>query len=211
MKKILITYILIFFFLSNTFAQKNNSKLELTLIEKILINNRLWIDYWKEIDPKFSLNDFNIFLIDSIAIENDDLYYFITEYSKSIDFLYFYSPDKKYFIDIYSYRADLHIENNSYYYGGQVDTKLTIVNTNRVDSCKVLATLGPDCDFEDALWLNNTQFIVFATDSSSKLKPMLIYYDLESKIKKIYYGKDYDIILCNTNFFMRKFPFVKLK
>ena len=148
----------------------------------MILDNKLWIKSWKDIDKTFSLNDFEKEFEKGIKL--DWFNYSESELkTESFDSLLIHSNSGK-SIDLYSYNTIFEKEEESVFVQSGIDSKIFINDINKRKA--ELITTGSIEVIEDALWLNNNTVIVLGYLFEDKLVPFIWFFQIEKNIQARY-------------------------
>ena len=164
-------------------SKKINLEFELSdSIKNRILDNKLWIKSWKDIDKTFSLNDFEKEFEKGIKL--DWFNYSESELkTESFDSLLIHSNSGK-SIDLYSYNTIFEKEEESVFVQSGIDSKIFINDINKRKA--ELITTGSIEVIEDALWLNNNTVIVLGYLFEDKLVPFIWFFQIEKNIQARY-------------------------
>jgi hypothetical protein len=143
---------------------------------------------WTKTFNTFSLASFEKY--GSTAFENidymdiEDVQDFYTVYKPALSF----SPDKKQFLDIYSYWLALEKEGKTIVSrGGEPDQVISLCNFKTRKWTRILFQ-GTTERIQDALWISNSKFILVGTreNASGKQSPVIYLGDIVTKTFKVF-------------------------
>lgn len=127
--------------------------------------------------------------------------------------LLFYSPDSLLFLDIYSYRVGLTKEGKTLVGVFDVDTKVVLVDIFNRKS-RLLITAGTVANYDDCLWLDKNTFLLMGSysefiENKECFRPFILIYDVKNNLYCKYVFTN-TIDKLNQQFFMKRYPFIKI-
>ncbi|WP_282086931.1 hypothetical protein [Aquimarina algiphila] len=199
--------------LNNQTSQLKTKKLNLEFklsdsISNKVLDNKLWIKSWLDIDSTFSINDFEKEFEKRLKLN-----WFNYEQSelkiKSFDSLLIRSNQGK-LIDLYSYNTVFEEEEGSIFVQSGVDTKVFIDNGNNKRT--ELITTGSIEIVEDAFWMDDDTIILLGYLHEDKLVPFVWFFQIKENIQARYitdrnFGGEKE----RPNFLLYKYPDIKQK
>ncbi|MDY8137909.1 hypothetical protein [Aquimarina sp. 2201CG5-10] len=195
--------------INNQISKKINLEFELSdSIKNRILENKLWINSWTDIDSTFSINDFEKEFEKRLKLN-----WFSYKKSelkiKSFDSLLIHSNKGK-SIDLYSYNTIFEEEGEFIFVQSGVDTKVFINDSN--NSKTELITTGSIEVIEDAFWLNENTIILLGYLFEDKLKPFVWFFQIEENIQARYItDRGFGGKREKHNFLSYKYPRIKQK
>ncbi len=150
-------------------------------------NNTLkwWINYYREIKPNFSVDDFNLQSTDSLTTMRGNVFGNFDENFDSIysEFLV-YSPDRKQYVDFDSYQWTLD-ENNEPSFA--TDQEIDLINLKN-KTVNRIAFRGPSQWVENVFWKNESTIVLLENNYGKQ--PIITELNLVSKTVKTFKYRD---------------------
>jgi hypothetical protein len=144
-----------------------------------------WVNYYREIEPSFSLNDFNLQSTDSLTMIQGNIF---GNFDQNFDSIYskflVYSPDRKQYVDFDSYHWSLD-ENNEPSFSPDQEIDLINIKNKTVNR---IAFRGPSYWVENVFWENDSTIVLL--ENNYEKQPIVTELNLKSKTVKTFKYRD---------------------
>lgn len=155
-------------------------------IKRIIKDDKpMWIESWEN-DPLLNLTTDGWH-----SYKNNFSYTFtqIPDYEQ----LYFYSPSRNLFVDIYSRQLDIEINKSDtlIFFAGEPESEIVLSNVIRKTSDRLLFA-SDGAYFDDVIWIDDSHFIVLGHSidfNSNENFPIIIIFDLQRQQQLFYTGE----------------------
>ena len=158
------------------------------LLKKNAENLTSWLIFYGEIDSSFKLSNFKS---SGVILHLNDLQGLDSTSggNHELNNLFSYSPDKKKYIDLFSYgyiisksKTDSnHNSQNYFLVDGEADQQIVLGEVN--GKLKELMFNGPSQIVETADWINNEQFLItMISNEENKIIAEVFLFDIKKKI-----------------------------
>lgn len=161
-----------------------------------------WFKTWDWNVKDLSVRDFSL-------MSEKDFDYSWLQYSE-MDFIDNYSellipsPNRSYYIDMYSYNTIIEPFGDSMLVEFGVDTKINIINKLKGIIAEIVST-GSYEVVEDCIWINDNQFLVLGYVEDEGIVPFLWYIDIKER-RRAFLKYNEDFRGKRDKYFFKKFP-----
>ncbi|MDV3756066.1 hypothetical protein [Elizabethkingia anophelis] len=178
---------LIIFVLLSSFAFGQKTPQDLSDFQKIFDQK---LKTWKASIPGFSVQNFkahNNFGFDNIPQEDQSVREF-NAFVKNYKNLLIFSPDKKYFIDLYSSSIHYDEKKKKYIAAYDIDSQVDLGGMQNHKNSRIYFA-GSSAWIEDAAWIDNDRFILAGihSDEQSQRIPYIIIGSIKGKSLQAYH------------------------
>lgn len=193
---------------------RENSNQETTHFFNDIVFNQIvlyksdWINSWSWQKNNFKKDYFSLNVIDTIKINwidfNIDDHSFIKQYDS------LFISSSKYDIDMYSYNTFFERKDNLLFVEFDVDSKIYLIDKINNKRAELIGT-GSYERIEDSFWVSDMEFVLLGYIQEEEKKPFVWIVNLQKDITIFRYISVKSFKIRRDNYFLIKYPNVKLK